>query len=363
MRQAKFLIEGVGPTTPVGEAATRILVVKSKKMFDLEAAAASGTDMDAVHDMRVASRRTREALSALSPAFKKKTADELFSIAKRVTRSLGAVRDADVFLEEFTAMAAGTEDEEERIALAYLIGRRQGERAGALDRMRKKLRKLDLKAARKRFRKVAASTRRGEMGRRPLVFLARDVLSDRIDIVYAHLPAALEEDNAPEQHAMRIAFKHLRYAVETFAPCFDSSFSRIHETLIAFQDVLGDIHDLDVFMAAVELTLTRDEATDAGVTRDGIDAILAELAAQRANQYRRFRRLMSAHPEARMRERVLGALIEPAPDDTLDGDEPKPAEEHHAIPLGTGMSLATLEHPKPQNAEEDRVDETGDSPA
>jgi CHAD domain-containing protein len=346
MRQGKFLIPGVGPTTPVGDAATAILVAKSRRMFDLEAAASGGADMDAVHDMRVASRRTREALSALSPAFKNKVEGELISIAKTVTRSLGAVRDADVFLAEFTEMASSTEDADQRIALAYLIGRRQAERVAALDKMRKRLGRLDLKQSRKRFRKVARDTR-GSADTMALVDLARDVLSDRIDLVYMHLPAALDEENAHEQHSMRIAFKHLRYAVETFAPCFDSSFSRIHDTLVAFQNVLGEIHDLDVFAEVVSRTLDRDEAIAAGVTRAGVDEILAELAAQRAGQYRRFKRFVLQHPEERTRQRILGSLIEP-PDDTLVEDAATPAEstvaeDVHPIPLGTGTALVELE--------------------
>ncbi len=269
VRQAKFLIPGVDSTTPLGEAATKILVSKSRRMFDLEAAAAGGSDVEAVHDMRVASRRTREALDALSPAFKDRTAEELTLIAKTVTRSLGAVRDADVFLDEFTRLAASAEDAAERVTLAYLIGRREAERAAALRRMRRRLGRLDLKQSRKRFRKVAAATRKGSR-KQPLVMLAREVLNDRMDVVYSYLPAALEESNAPDQHAMRIAFKHLRYAVETFAPCFDGGFSRIHNTLIAFQNVLGEIHDLDVFAEAVTEALDQDEAIAAGVTARGM---------------------------------------------------------------------------------------------
>jgi CHAD domain-containing protein len=365
MRQAKFLIPGVGPTTPVGEAATKILVSKSRRMFDLEAAASGGADMDAVHDMRVASRRTREALSALSPAFKGTVEDELISIAKTVTRSLGAVRDADVFLAEFTEMAASSEDPEERLALAYLIGRRQAERLAALDRMRKRLSKLDLKRSRKKFRKTAKDTRKGADDQM-LVTLAREVMSDRIDLVYAHSPAALEEDNAHEQHSMRIAFKHLRYAVETFAPCFDSSFSRIHDTLVAFQDVLGEIHDLDVFSEAVEATLDREEALAAGVSRDGIDQIRAELAAERVGYFRRFKRLMGQHPEERTRDRILGALVEP-PDDTLEAEDAAPGDSsaggRRSIPLGTGTSLVRVEkHEQPPEGA-DQVATIGDDPA
>jgi len=301
--------------TPIGDAATRILVAKSERMFDLETAATGGTDMDAVHDMRVASRRTREALDALAPAFKAKTANELEVISKTVTRSLGTVRDADIFIAEFATMASTVDDPEERIALAYLVSRRQVERAVALKRMRRRVRKLDLKQSRKRFSKIAANTRTGP-GRQPLVTLAEVVLRDRIDLVYAHLPDALVEDNAQEQHAMRIAFKHLRYAVETFASCFDSSFSYVHNTLIAFQDALGEIHDLDVFAGEIELSADLDDALQAGVTRAGIDAVLAELLAQRARPYRRFARLMSRYPEERMRHRILDALVSSQADDS-----------------------------------------------
>lgn len=369
MRQAKFLTTGVDSMTPVGYAATRILRVRSRRMFDLEPAAASGTDVDAVHDMRVASRRTREALDALAPAFKPKTVDELIAIAKSVTGSLGAVRDADVFIAEFSAMAEAAKDPEETLALAYIIGQRQAKRTVALRRMRRHLGKLDLKQSRKRFRRVAANTRKGA-GDTPLTVLAHDVLDDRLDSVYAHLPAALEEENAPEQHSMRIAFKHLRYAVETFAPCFDGSFSRTHNTLISFQNVLGEIHDLDLFTDTVQVSLDSGEFVLAGVSPAGIEAVLAKLARRRANAFRRFSRLMERYPEDSMRERVLSSLLEPDDDlldEPLDAHIPDAADpagsgEHLAIPLGAGDFLVALAHDEPEPPVTPATEQMGEPP-
>ena len=59
----------------------------------------AGDDPEALHDMRVASRRLRAALSVFSQVYPQKTFAPLEKQVARVTDALGAVRDADVQIE------------------------------------------------------------------------------------------------------------------------------------------------------------------------------------------------------------------------------------------------------------------------
>lgn len=59
----------------------------------------AGDDPEALHDMRVASRRLRAALSVFSQVYPEKTFKPLEKQVARVTDALGAVRDADVQIE------------------------------------------------------------------------------------------------------------------------------------------------------------------------------------------------------------------------------------------------------------------------
>lgn len=297
-------------STPAGAAAIAILLSKAEPVFDLEAAAASGEDTDAVHDMRVASRRLREAMATLAPAYRKRTIEPQLALIKQVTRTLGPVRDADVFIDTFRRLLTRSTPDAERKAVAYLIGRRQGERVSDLRRMRRRLRALRLPGRRRRFEKALASVKDGGAAQRPFADLARDVLVTRLDAVYSHLPAALTASHSEEQHAMRIAVKHLRYSVETLSPCFSQRGGAIRETLVAFQDVLGELHDHDVFIEHVR-SIPRDEARAAGVPAVGLKAVERHLTAERATLFARFERLAREHDEASVRAEVLGGLIRP----------------------------------------------------
>ena len=323
----RFLVDGVDAATPVAEAARRILLQKAAPMFDLERAAVGGKDTDAIHDMRVASRRTREALRLLAGAYRRKTFDAWNEVVGDVTGALGTMRDSDVFIATFHTLLRSADDPAERAAVAYLIGYRQAQRAADLKRMRKRVAALRLSSARKRFEKSMAATRDNPDTRRPLAGLAEEALAARAVTMFGFLPAALDAGNVEAQHAMRIACKKLRYAVETLAPCFDESFDRTHDTLVKFQDVLGEMHDLDVFAGAVLEVRGAGGAAAAGVTKQGLDAVVAALRERRRRAFQKFRTLCRAHPEAIFRSELLSAVRHPE-----SGDASTPVG---AIPIET----------------------------
>lgn len=66
-------------------------------------AAIEGTDIEGVHDVRVASRRLRAAMDIAAPAFPRRWYKPLHRSAKEITRALGEVRDRDVLLESLNA--------------------------------------------------------------------------------------------------------------------------------------------------------------------------------------------------------------------------------------------------------------------
>src|SRR5215217_3180 len=65
--------------------------------------ALAGTDIEGVHDVRVASRRLRAAMDVAAPAFPGKWYKALHRTAKEITGALGEVRDRDVLLEALQA--------------------------------------------------------------------------------------------------------------------------------------------------------------------------------------------------------------------------------------------------------------------
>lgn len=308
----RFAVPGVDAGTPLGAAAGLILRAKAAPLFALEAAAVSGRDADAVHDMRVASRRLREALRLFAPVYPRKVRDGWYGDVKTVTTALGRVRDADVFIDAFTRLASDTTSAEERAALAYLVGYRQAERAAHLREMRARLGKLRLAKARPRFEKAVSRPRdTGDCGR-PLAAFAQDAVLDRLSVVASYLPDALTEERIEEQHAMRIACKRLRYATEALAPCFGAAFVELHGVLTDFQDVLGELHDADVFIAAVSAIREEGDAPTPAVTAEGLDAVLSDLSSRRGRRFRRFERLCAEWPPDKLRAALMASLEEAA---------------------------------------------------
>jgi CHAD domain-containing protein len=66
-------------------------------------AAMAGADIEGVHDMRVASRRLRAALDVAAPCFPDDWYPPLQNLVKKITGTLGDLRDRDVIVEALTA--------------------------------------------------------------------------------------------------------------------------------------------------------------------------------------------------------------------------------------------------------------------
>jgi hypothetical protein len=96
--------------------------------------ALEGTDIEGVHDVRVASRRLRAAMDIAAPAFPKSWYRPLHRTAKDITSTLGEVRDRDVLLEALHA-ERDTAPLTERPGIDRLIARVEGERASARTEM------------------------------------------------------------------------------------------------------------------------------------------------------------------------------------------------------------------------------------
>jgi CHAD domain-containing protein len=303
---SRFVVDGVDAATPLGKAAPLILVSKAEPLFDLEAAAAGGADMDAVHDMRVASRRLREAMRLLAPFYPRDEFTDWYRRVRRITRALGPVRDSDVFIDDFSRLESEAAENGRR-AIAFMVGYRMGQRVAELETLNRELAKLDLERARGRFAKMARGVRSGPDSARPLADVAHAAIAERLAPVFGHIDVALVEENVPQQHELRISFKRLRYAVELFAACYGDDFDELHTTLTAFQDALGDLHDVHVFLDMLRDPERIEAAEKAGVTAEDLGEIEALLEGRASKHFQRFTRLAKKHPA----EKLVPALLLP----------------------------------------------------
>jgi CHAD domain-containing protein len=100
------------------DAARRVLLTQFNKMMDNAPGTRAGDEIEALHDMRVGSRRLRAALQVFAKVFPKNEFRQLDKQIGDITDALGEVRDLDVQIDYLRNYRNGLPENE-----AYGIGR------------------------------------------------------------------------------------------------------------------------------------------------------------------------------------------------------------------------------------------------
>ena len=99
-------IPGLEPQTRFGDAAASAVEVRAAEVFLHADGVLDVSDIERVHDMRVATRRLRAAMEVFSACFPAKEHGKLLKEVKRLADALGERRDPDVAIEELEAISA-----------------------------------------------------------------------------------------------------------------------------------------------------------------------------------------------------------------------------------------------------------------
>ena len=102
-------IPGMDRDLPYARAAARVVAVRSAELIDHSRAVLDVTDIERVHDMRVATRRLRAALEVFAPCFPRSVHRTALREVKALADALGGRRDRDVTiaaLEQFAQSLA-----------------------------------------------------------------------------------------------------------------------------------------------------------------------------------------------------------------------------------------------------------------
>jgi len=200
---------------------------------------------DAVHQMRVATRRARSALQAFGTIIDREATRPLCAELKWLAGALGAARDGEVMLARLTADLAAippaliTGPVQARITAHFTAGLAQAAQAAlaALDGQRylRLLDDLDALLADPPLTPLAAR-QAGKVLAKPVRRSAR-----RLRRALAAVPAAGDRDAAI--HEARKAAKRARYAAEAAVPALGRTASRQAAQAKELQQLLGDHHD------------------------------------------------------------------------------------------------------------------------
>jgi CHAD domain-containing protein len=111
---AKAAEIAVDPFEPYALAAARVVRVRADELFEHSEGVLDTSDIERVHDMRVATRRLRAVLEVFAPCFPKGPFKAALRDVKALADALGERRDPDVHLEAMRAFG-GVEPLVERL--------------------------------------------------------------------------------------------------------------------------------------------------------------------------------------------------------------------------------------------------------
>jgi CHAD domain-containing protein len=105
-------IEGFADAGTFAEAAALAVETRTEELFSFSEGVLDTSDIERVHDMRVASRRLRAALEIFEPCFPKKAHRPVLKEVKTLADALGERRDRDVNIEELERISQSLASED-----------------------------------------------------------------------------------------------------------------------------------------------------------------------------------------------------------------------------------------------------------
>jgi CHAD domain-containing protein len=269
------------------------------RFVSLEAKVLKGDDPDAIHDMRVASRRLQQVLDLIFPKPLPREARRLRRKIRRSRRSLGDVRNCDVLLQQVQARLARQRcsDRESWTAVKQHLQERRSE---SFARAIRKLSKVNLAVFYMRTKGILdrlRSTPDNAPVLHPLAQpdgLALEPFPPRLAQALVRVWSGFEkqvaashrERTAPSIHAARISAKRLRYLLEVVNQFGIAGSSEALAWLRKIQEQLGDWHDMEVLEEMIIELIAKPE-----FLRDQLPLALAtgKLILRNRNNKQRFR--------------------------------------------------------------------------
>lgn len=243
------------------EAAHKILRFHFERMLKHERGTMVGKDIEELHDMRVAAMRMRSVFQVFNGHLDMEVMQLPLKNIRATRRSLGAVRDLDVFMEKIQKYLEELPEEKhtemDELISTLIIERDKARGLMLLHLDSNKYNKFKQKFSKIMERKNGWEEKLVNKDGLPVPHRVRDVLPPLLYTQLATVRAYddlvhTEETSYEMLHALRIDVKILRYTMEFFEEVLGEETKGIVKDLKALQDNLGDLHDAVVAVEMLE---------------------------------------------------------------------------------------------------------------
>ncbi len=292
-------------------------------------------DIEYIHRMRVASRRLRAALPLFRACFEEKQFKNWMKELTRITRALGEARDADVqiaFLQKSLKRIqknsgiqtghAPPDMPPMEPAIRFLLAALQEKRSTLQAHVNSSLAMLEKRGMTGEMQQVfgsmdneiRATRKRPRISAIPMTAALR--IGKRLTDLLSYEPWVFHPEAVAEHHAMRIAAKKLRYTMEVYGPAYRNNMKKPLARVKRVQEILGGIHDCDVWIDYITTLLLRERSLLRGKgskrpdpgTLASFRILLHDREQERKRLYRQFVRYWQALARANLWEDLRVSL-------------------------------------------------------
>lgn len=285
---------GIEPWDTIAVAAKKTLLYHFSVMLENEPGTRLGEDIEALHDMRVATRRMRAAFDVFNAALNQAVVKSHLKGLRATGRALGRVRDLDVFMEK-AGKYLETLPQDNRHDLDPLLNGWNNERQLARKAMLDYLDSNSFLIFKRQFNLFLRTPGLGEANLDqpgPIPYLVREVapqlLYTRLASVRSYEPL-LSTASLDQLHALRIELKKLRYTAEFFREVLGTEISKVIWDIKKIQDHLGNLNDARVACQILGEFLEHWEQGQSNLRlaeRQNSEPLVAYLAAKHAERHR-----------------------------------------------------------------------------
>jgi CHAD domain-containing protein len=267
-----------------------LLKLRFDEGLSQRAAATDPTNIEGVHDMRVATRRLRGSLRDFDKIVDCRPIKRVTKGLKNLADELGAVRDHDVAIVALGKLMDAAEDQRVRDGIATMIDERRALRDKEHLRLIKVLSVTSIENLQKKFSSAvdAALAQRDLFAPSDLGQAGSGVIAARLQDMIDLGPCVYEPFNKKALHKLRLAAKRLRYAIDLFGDCWNGELGQYADEVAEMQSALGDVHDCDIW---IDLMTQRLKGKGGNQRENGRSSpaaawVLSEFVKKRSKEYR-----------------------------------------------------------------------------